>query len=155
MTTLIVYDSLYGNTEQIAKAISQGIGGEVKMRRTSDVSPADLKSADLLIVGSPTHGGRPSQPTQQLLAKVAPGDLNNVRAAAFDTGIPSQGQKAFMRFIIKFFKYAAPRLGKILESKGATVLAAETFFVLGKEGPLKDGELEKATQWGKRLISEE
>jgi flavodoxin len=58
MKALIVYDSLYGNTEQIAKAIGGGMGGEVKVVRVGEANPAELGSYDLLIVGSATQVGR-------------------------------------------------------------------------------------------------
>lgn len=58
MEALVVYDSTYGNTEEIAHAIGEAIGGEVL--HVSTVSPADLERFDLLIIGSPTHGGFPT-----------------------------------------------------------------------------------------------
>ena len=85
------------------------------------------------------------------LKKISSDGLENIRAAAFDTSMPVDEQKTFLRFIIKFFGYASKRIAKILTSKGANVVAAETFFVLGKEGPLKDGELERAKEWTKKL----
>jgi len=60
MKSLIVYDSMYGNTEKIAKAIGDGLTGEVKVVRVGEVNPAELKTFDLLILGSPVHGGRPT-----------------------------------------------------------------------------------------------
>ena len=61
MKTLIVYDSAYGNTEKIAKAIGDAITGEAKVLRVSEVNPSEFKTFDLLIVGSRTYGGRPTQ----------------------------------------------------------------------------------------------
>ena len=58
MKALIVYDSVYGNTEKIAKAIGGAITGEVRVLRVDESNSAELESIDLLIVGSPTQGGR-------------------------------------------------------------------------------------------------
>ena len=58
--TLIVYDSVYGNTEKIAKAIGDAIIDEVKVLRVGEVNISELKTFNLLIVGSPTQGGRPT-----------------------------------------------------------------------------------------------
>jgi flavodoxin len=58
MKTLIVYDSVYGNTEKIAKAIGDAIAGEVEVLRVGDVNVGDLETADLLIIGSPIPDSR-------------------------------------------------------------------------------------------------
>jgi len=110
-----------------------------------------LNNFNALIIGTPTHGGRPSQPMQQLLSKIPAGSLAEVRAAAFDTGIPAAGQNFFLCLVIKFFSYASKKLAISLRSKGANVVAAETFFVLDKEGSIKDGKLERSREWGKQI----
>jgi flavodoxin I len=129
MKALVVYDSTYGNTEKIAQAIGEAIGGQ--MLRVGQVNPSDLKGFDLVIVGSPTHGGRPTPEIQGLL-KRSPA-LKGVNVAAFDT-----------RHVSKWtllFGYAAPRIAQSLKRNGGTLLAPpEGFFVLGTKGPLKEGE---------------
>ena len=57
MKVLVVYDSVYGNTEQIARAIGEGLGAEesVPVVRVADVNPEQLRNLDLLVVGSPTQ----------------------------------------------------------------------------------------------------
>jgi hypothetical protein len=43
---------------------------------------------------------------------------------------------------------------KLLE-KGVSLLAEpESFFVKGTEGPLRDGELERASKWARTLVKE-
>ena len=44
-------------------------------------------------------------------------------------------------------------IGEKLADKGANVVAAETFIVLDTEGPLRDGEVERAQGWVNGLIS--
>ena len=58
MKALVVYDSTYGHTAQIAQAIGETAGAKVV--RPGEVAPAGLAEFDLLIVGSPTHGGWPT-----------------------------------------------------------------------------------------------
>jgi len=70
MKALIVYDSVYGNTEKIARSIGSAITGDVKVLRAAEVNPSELESVDLLIVGSPTHGGRQTPAIQDFLNKV-------------------------------------------------------------------------------------
>ena len=66
MKAFIIYDSVYGNTEKIAQAIGDGLTGDVKVVRVGDVDPSELKPCDLLIVGSPVHGGRPTRHSRRL-----------------------------------------------------------------------------------------
>jgi flavodoxin len=139
MKAFIIYDSQYGNTEQIAQAIGDGLTGDVKVVRASDVNPSELKPCDLLILGSPTHGGFPTENIYGLLkASLA---LEGVNVAAFDT-----------RTKTTIFGYAAPKIAKGLKSNGGNLLAPpEGFIVLGMHGPLNDGELERATKWAQQL----
>jgi flavodoxin len=136
MKILIVYDSTYGNTEEIARAIGEAITGEVKVLRVGEADPSE--TFNLLIVGSPTHGGRPTQAIQDFTKRVPA--LNGAPVAAFDTRL-STG-------LVKIFGYAAGRIGKTLEKKdGILVKPPEAFFVKGTKGPLREGELERAASW--------
>ena len=138
MKALVVYDSTHGHTEKIARAIGEAIGGQVL--RVGEVNPADLKGFDLVIVGSPTHGGFPTPGIDGLL-KALP-VLEGVNVAAFDT-----------RTKRTIFGYAAPRIARSLERNGGSLLARpEGFFVSGTEGSLKDGELERASGSGKGIV---
>ena len=142
MRTLVIYDSTYGNTEKVAQAIGQAIAAEV--RRVGQVSPSDLKGFDLVIIGSPTMGGRPTEAIQGLL-KTAGSALQGVSAAAFDTRLTAKW--------VRIFNYAAPRIAGSLKEMGAALLGSpEGFFVQGKEGPLKEGELERAAEWAKEIV---
>lgn len=153
MKILIVYDSLYGNTEKIARSISEVYSEQqVRLMPVKDVSASDLTAVNLFIAGSPTHGGRPSQGVKDFLNGLPAGSLKNIQAAAFDTGIPVEVKKGFVRFIIRFFGYASKHIAKVLKKNGAAVLAAETFFVLDKEGPLKEGEIERSKKWAGDLL---
>jgi flavodoxin I len=145
MKTLVVYDSLYGNTEKIAQAIGDAVSGEVKVVRAGEVDLSALKELDLLFVGSPTHGGRPSPPMREFLDKVQSRALQGIKVATFDTRHTS-------KFTL-LFGYAAGRIAKSLKEKGGTLLLSpEGFFVEGTEGPLKDGELERAAHWAKEVV---
>ena len=152
MKTRVVYDSLYGNTKAIAEAIGQGIAGNVKVLNVKDVKISELESLDLLIVGSPTHAGRPSKATKTFLNSLPDNVLKNIPVTAFDTGISSEGQGFFMRVVINFFGYAAKHILNNLKEKGGTVVSKpKGFIVKGKEGPLKEGEFNRATQWAKEI----
>ena len=70
MKALIVYDSVYGNTEKIAKAIGSGIGGDVKVLRADEAKVPETNGIDLLVVGSPTQGGRATQAIRDFIKKI-------------------------------------------------------------------------------------
>jgi flavodoxin len=147
MKVLIVYDSVYGNTEKIAKAIAEAItpSNEVKVLRAGEANSSELASVNLLIVGSPTHGGRPVTAVQNFCKKVPELSLKGVSVAAFDTRISTK--------IVGVFGYAAGRIAGNLKKKGGTLIASpEGFFVTGGQGPLKEGELERAAGWAKGLL---
>ncbi|MCX5999053.1 MAG: flavodoxin family protein [Chloroflexi bacterium] len=145
MKALVVYDSVYGSTEKIARAIGGAIAGEVKVLRASEVNPSELKSLELLIVGSPTHGGRATEAIQDFLARIQEPAVKGVKAAAFDTRLTSK--------LVSVFGYAAGRIAGSLKGKGALLLSSEGFFVKGKSAPLKEGELERAAAWAKEIVA--
>lgn len=147
MKTLVVYDSVYGNTEIIARAIGDAIPGEVQVLRVGQVNAGDLKNVDLLIIGAPTHGAMPTEAVQDLVARVGPPAREGAKAATFDTRLT-------WKFLERWGGFAAPKMADALVEKGWT-LAGEPggFFVKGlKKGPLKRGEAERAAAWTKALV---
>ncbi len=146
MKALIFYDSVYGNTEQIARAIGGAIKGEVKVLQADEVDSSDFKSIDLLIIGSPTQGGRPLQSVQDLLNNIAKSSLKGLKVAAFDTRFTAKW--------VKIFGYAAGRIANELKKKGGNLLVSpEGFFVKGTKGPLKEGELKRAAEWSEGIVN--
>jgi flavodoxin I len=144
LKALIVYDSRHGNTAKVALAIGEALG--VQVRQVGEVSPAGLQGLDLLIVGSPTHGGWFTEDIKGLL-EASPA-LEGVDVAAFDTRTATIWNR------ILPFGYAAPRIARSLERSGGHLLAQpEGFVVLGVEGPLKEGELQRAAGWAKAMVS--
>lgn len=145
MKALIVYDSAYGNTEEIARAIGSAIGGDTKALRAGSVNPSELASVDLLIIGSPTQGGRPTQAVQDFLSKITGASLKDMRVAAFDTRVSAKWAV--------IFGYAAGRIAKALKARGANLaVPPQGFLVKGTKGPLKEGELERASVWAKGIV---
>ena len=148
MKVLIIYDSIYGNTEQIAQAIGNALGSkkDVEILRVSNVKPEQLTGLKLLIVGSPTHGGRPTPAIKDFLNEVSESAIRGINVAAFDTRLS--------RRWVGIFGYAAGRIAGSLKRNGGTLIASpEGFFVKGKEGPLKEGELKRAASWAKGIIA--
>jgi len=153
MKTLIIYDSMYGNTKQIAKSIGDAITGDVKVLRIGEVNPSELESIDLLIVGSPTQGFRPTKLVQTFIDNIPGHTLRGIDVAAFDTRIPASEVRTGLRLLMKLGGYAAKRIADALKKKGGNlVVSPEGFLVKGREGPLKEGELERAANWAKTIV---
>ncbi|TCI27217.1 flavodoxin family protein [Exiguobacterium sp. SH3S2] len=154
MKILITFDSMYGCTEKVAHAIKDGFGElhQVEAVHISHIGYGDLANLDLLVVGSPTHGGRETEDVKTFLDGLSDHALRGVRAAAFDTSMAEEDQGFFVGKIVKWFGHAATRIERALTEKGAEPVLQESFLVLDKEGPLKEGELERARDWASHLF---
>ena len=153
MKALVVYDSAFGNTEKIAKAVGEVLGSSVV--RAGEVKPEDLNELDMLIVGSPTQAFQPLQSIKTFIKHLGHDELKGVKTAAFDTRVDTkQIQNRLLSVLVKVFGYAAKPIASQLAKKGGVnVSEPQGFFVNDKEGPLKDGELERAAAWAKSLLS--
>jgi flavodoxin len=148
MNTVIVYDSHYGNTERIAQAMADTLRafGQSQAVRVDPAQPVSLQGVDLLIVGCPTQGFRPTPAMQTFLATVSSQALSSLAIACFDT--------RFRGWLWK--SSAAPRMARQLRSRGVEpIVPPESFFVkaMKKEGPLLAGEVEQATTWARMLFT--
>lgn len=144
MSNVVIYDSQFGNTAKIAQAIAQSL--KAKAILVSDVQQTDVEKADLLIVGSPTQGGRPTAVLQSFIDQLP--SLKNVKVAAFDTRFEEATQNFALKTLMKTIGYAAPKIAKSLAAKGGTLMAEPAgFIVTGKEGSLAEGELTRAKRW--------
>jgi flavodoxin I len=155
MKVLVIYDSVFGNTEKIAQAIGAALVplGNVGVIRVGDVKPEQLAAVELLIVGSPTRGFRPTDAVKNFLAGLAAGSLAGVKVAAFDTRIPTEKIKSsILRTFVKWGGYAdKPIAAALVKNGGSLLLPPEGFFVEDSEGPLLAGELERAAAWAKQV----
>ena len=137
MRARVVYDTTYGNTRIIAEVIVRELGKDASALNVADVTEASLAGVDVLVVGCPINGWRPTAKMQAFLDSLAPGSLTGVRAAAFDTRI-------------KLFIHgdAAGKISEALAAAGATIVAKpQGFIVVGTEGPLAPGQSGKAGAW--------
>jgi flavodoxin I len=146
MKILIVYDTLYGNTEKIARSIGGAFTGDVKILKVGEANVSEMDSVDLFIVGSPTQGGRDTKPMQEFITQIPEATVRRLKIAVFDTRLATK--------LVKLFGYAEQRINSALKSKGATfIVPSAGFTVKSAKGPLLDGELEKAAAWGKKIIA--
>jgi flavodoxin len=157
MKALVVYDSVFGNTEKVAQAIGEALAAqaEVQTLGVGSVKPEHLAGMDTLIVGSPTRAFRPTPAITTWLKGLPSGSLQGVKVAAFDTRIAAEDTNSgLLKVMVKLFGYAARPIGSRLTQEGGDLaLAPEGFFVKDSEGPLKDGELERAADWVRQITA--
>ncbi len=156
MKTLIVYDSLYGNTEVIAQVIKHALetAGQVEIGRVGEVGAEKLVGLELLVVGSPTQQFRPTVGMRNFLSAIPRDGLRGVRVAAFDTRLTQAeiDKTPPLPFFVRIYGFAAGRIAKQLKKKGGELaVPAEGFLVEGMKGPLVKGEVERAEDWARKL----
>lgn len=167
MKVLVAYESMYGNTREIAEAIAEGLKalGDVEVASVNAGEGANV-DAEVVVVGGPTHmHGLPNSMSRKGVeagakeegTELEPGaadgpglrewlskrEGDGKRAAAFDTRIDKSA----------VLTGAASRgIAKRLRRRGYEVVAdPESFFVEDTEGPLADGEPDRAKAWGASL----
>ena len=158
MRVIVAYDSAYGNTEQVARAIGDALGSndDVEVVRVGDFRPSQLTGLTLLIVGSPTQRFSPTGPTTAMLKGIPSEGLRGVKVAAFDTRITEAEVERIkiLAFFVRLFGYAAEPIADRLEKRGGElVVPPEPFYVGGTEGPLLEGELDRAADWAKQIAA--
>ena len=146
MNTLVLYDSQYGDTQRIARAIADKLAefGEARALRLDPRQPLQLQGVDLFILGCPTQGWRPTPAIQSFLEETSSEELRGLAGACFDT-----------RFRLPPFmtgSAAKVMAGKLREKGVSLLVAPESFFVKGTEGPLREGELERASTWARQIV---
>jgi len=157
MKALVVYESLFGNTEQVARAVGQGLrrSMEVEVVEVGSAPPLDPEAVDLLVVGAPTHAHGLSRPATR---ETRDGGEPGIGVREWLEGLPSAPGRAVATFDTRFPKprwltgSAARSIAARLSKRGARAIAdPESFFVAGTEGPLRERELLRASRWGVAL----
>lgn len=158
MKALVVYESFFHNTETIAKAIGKGLSTsmDAQVMQFEDVRPENLAGLNLLVIGSPTQRFGPTDEIVKFLKAIPAGALKAVPVAVFDTRLDTNvlTNKLF-RMVLNYGGYAGKRLMQMLLEAGAKQIGnPEGFLVLGQEGPLKPGEVDRAEQWAANIAKQ-
>jgi len=162
MKVLVIYDSLFGNTEQIAMAIGSAFGSQedIAILRVGDVRPEHFVGLKLLIVGSPTQRFRPTAAISLYLKGIPHNHLKGVKVAAFDTRLTMSeiNETPVLAFFVRISgdsAYAARHIADRLKKNGGQLsVPPEGFYVDGMKGPLVEGELERAVNWARQIVAE-
>ncbi|TDW77273.1 flavodoxin family protein [Kribbella pratensis] len=161
---LIVYESMFGNTERIARAIRDGLRQYVPAETVAvNQAPSAVpEGVRLLVVGGPTHAFSMSRLStrqeafkqgdlvtpidvgiREWLAALEPaGRADAPQAATFDTRIAK---------VRRLPGSAARSAAKVLRRMGFRLLSTDSFFVNETTGPIRDVEIERAQRWGEEL----
>jgi hypothetical protein len=105
MQALVVYESFFGNTAAVARAIAEGIGAGASAMTTDDATSEVVSNADLVVVGAPVLGFR--LPTDDIRAGLlretgapTPPDTSHRSMRSWLEGLPAghAGVAAFSGF---------------------------------------------------------
>lgn len=163
MKALVVYESMWGNTEQVARAIATGLQPAMEVELTEvQHAPADPgPDVSLIVAGGPTHAfsmsrestrsdainqgadhGTREQGLREWLEALPTGP-HPQRIATFDTKVST------VRHLPGSAAKAAAKMARRHGFDRAT--DTESFYVQDTDGPLLDGELDRATAWGRQI----
>lgn len=166
MRALVVWESAYGNTRQIAESIVEGLAPNATATavEADQIEAEMVAGADLIVVGAPTHMfGLPRPQSRQSAAQQASGQVRPATSGVREwlAGSPRFGSRTVAAaFDTRFAKphwltgSAARAAARRLRTLGCRVIATESFFVTRSEGPLRTGEPERARQWAARLAAD-
>ncbi len=148
MNTLILYDSVFGNTAQIAQTLADTLKthGTVRLCRAAEADSLDLGDVDLLLVGCPTHRQAMTPAMRAALERLPRRVLRGRAAAAFDT-------RYRMGRFLAHFTAARGIASRVKRTGAALIMPAESFIVVGREGPLEEGELAHAARWAEAMFA--
>ena len=160
MKAVVVYESLWGNTAEIARAIAEGIGDGAEAVTTDAVQLEVVAHADLIVAGAPVLAfSLASDAMRDSVAKSeagapTPPDLAHPSMRSWLDSLPA-GSGRCAAFETRIWWSPRGATGDIehrLERAGYRVVAkAQKFVVKDKYGPLREGEVERARDWGTEL----
>jgi len=160
MKTVVVYESLWGNTAAVAYAIAEGLGLVEGAVTTAEATPEVVKGADIIVAGSPVFAFKMSNDKMRENIAANPGpaptppDLSHPSMGSWLEALPKGTgySAAFDTQARGPFGSAGPHISKLLKAAGYEPLVKPAgFIVTGKYGPLRKGELDRAREYGKEI----
>jgi hypothetical protein len=161
LCALVIYESMFGNTEQLARAVAEGLELDdvsVTVREVGEATLISPRDVDLLVVGAPTHAFSLSRPSTRddAVRQGAPESRAGTGLREWLAALPAGNGLGIAVFDTRVSKVrrlpmaAGPRAAKIARQRGYTLLSKPVGFVVDDvKGPLGHQELERAVQWGR------
>ena len=148
MNALVVYYSKFCNTKRVAEAIAETwqSAGSVRVMSADQLTASDINDVDLLVVGTPTHVANLPKELRTILEALPKRVLKGVRVGAFDTSYK-------MNWFVNLFTAAKPLNRKLRQLGGKQIVPSKSFFVVEKQGPLYEGEIERAKTWAEIVLA--
>lgn len=159
MKAVVVYESLWGNTAAVARAIAEGLGGGTPALSTAQATLEALADADLVVAGAPVIAfNLATQDTRPKPESLPPGaptpDLSHPMMRSWLEALPA-GTGRYAAFETKVrgpFGHTVKTIAQLMEKAGYTCLVGPfSAIVTGRYGSLRGGELDKARAWGAEL----
>lgn len=145
---IVIYDSRFGNTEEIARALARGMekqGVKVECVKVDEVNVDTLVEYDLLAIGGPTHNLGMSKPMKEFLEELKTVNISGKKGFCFDTRVQSR----LNRFDLNS---AAKRIEKKMKKmKVKMIKSRKSAIVEEREGPLEKGAQKTFEKLGKEI----
>jgi len=148
MKSLVVYFTKFGNTQRVAETIAAELEQKTSVRvlNSDKLTASELDGVDLVIVGTPTHNMNLPKSVKPIFERLPRRILPKTPVAAFDTSYKLSG-------FLSRFTAAKKLVQKLCKLGGKRIVPPETFHVIEREGPLYEGELERARQWAQFILN--
>jgi flavodoxin len=148
MNALVVYFSKFGNTKKVAEAIAETLDSEgtVGVISADQLTASHFQEVNLVVMGSPTHRMNLPEAVRPVFETLPKRILRGTPVAAFDTSYK-------MSPLLAHFTAAKKLAKKLRRLGGKRLVRPETFHVVGREGPLYDGEIERAREWAGSILA--
>jgi len=159
MKALVVYESMFGNSRQVARAIASGLSeyAEVQLVPVADAPQAPDQDLDLVVAGGPTHAFSLSRPKtrEEAVRRGAVDAQTEFGLREWLKGLPDGHGARLVTFDTKVRRApgsAAHRAAREAAAHGYVApVRWMSFFVHDYAGPLTYGELDRAREWGRSL----
>lgn len=148
MNFLVVYFSKFGNTQKLAEVIADRLSskGEVRSISSDYLTAEILKEASLVVMGTPTHNMNLPKSVKPVFEQLPKRILPGIPVAAFDTSYK-------MSWLLNQFTASKRLIKKLRKLGGKPLLPPEIFLVKEREGPLYQGEIERAQDWAGSILA--
>ncbi len=168
MKALVIYESMFGNTRKVAEAVAGGLApfGEVSLVPVADAGHTLLSTADLVVVGGPTHVHGMSRPKSRAAAVATAGKTGS--DLVLEPGAEGPGVREWLADLPRTTAWAAAfdtrmtmapfltgrasrRIHRRLRAHGFSMAARPKSFLVNGDNTLMPGEEERARAWAEEL----